>query len=152
MMMNQPPSQAKAAARHRGLLVIWGAQFFALAVFILITRLVEIAPSAGDVLLVQLFYAAGGATFALSFVVKHLMLRRAVVTRRPDAATTAYVLAFALCELTALLGLVNYFISGVPIVLLFALAAVGLLLHFPRRAHLEAAAAGTTRGLNSTMH
>ena len=59
------------------------------------------------------------------------------------------VVAFVLCELTAILGLMNYFLSGVPIFLLFALALIGLLLHFPRRAYFESAAAPTGQNLNN---
>src|SRR5918911_2694881 len=98
-MMNPTPVQAKVAARYRGLLVIWGMQFVTLVVFVALTRLVEITPRAGDdALRYQLFDVLGGAAFALSFVLKRMLLRRAVTTHRPDVATTAYVVAFALCE------------------------------------------------------
>jgi hypothetical protein len=152
-MMNPTSTQAKVTARCRGLLVIWGAQFVTLAIFVALTRIVEIAARPGDdALRFQLFDVLGGAGLALSFVLKRILLRRAAATKRPDVATTAYVVAFALCELAAIFGLVNYFISGVPIVLLFVLAAVGLLLHFPRRVHIEAATPGdTTQTFNSTM-
>ena len=144
-MMNQPPIQAKVTARCRGLLIIWGAQFVSLAVFVALTRIIEVAPTSGDdTLRRQLFDALGGAGLALSFVLKYLLLRRAAETKRPDVATTAYIVAFALCDLVAVFGLINFILSGVPIVLLFALAAVGLLLHFPRRAHIEAATPGDT--------
>ena len=153
-MMTQPPASDKAAARYRGLLVIWGMQFVTLVVFVALTRFVEIDARPGDDRLrFQLFDVLGGAAFALSFVLKHILLKRAVTTQRPDVATTAYVLAFALCELAAIFGLINYFLSGVPIVLLFLLAAVGLLLHFPRRAHIEAVSPGSKpQTFNSTMN
>ena len=152
-MMNPTPVPAKVGARYRGLLVIWAMQFVTLVVFVALTRFVEVAARPGDdALRFQLFDVLGGAAFALSFVLKHILLKRARVTQRPDVATTAYVVAFPLCELAAIFGLINYFISGVPIVLLFVLAAVGLLLHFPRRAHIEATTPGrTTQTFNSTM-
>jgi hypothetical protein len=152
-MMEPKPVQAKPAARYRGLLVIWVGQFVTLIVFFALTRIIEVtARPNDDALRFQLFDVLGGASLALSFVVKRMLLRRAVVTQRPDVTTTAYVIAFALCELAAVMGLVNYLISGVPIVLLFVLAAVGLLLHCPRRAHIEAATpGGTTQGFNSTL-
>jgi hypothetical protein len=152
-MMEPKPVQAKPAARYRGLLVIWVMQFVTLIVFFALTRIIEVAARPNDeALRFQLFDVLGGASLALSFVVKRMLLRRAVVTQRPDVTTTAYVIAFALCELAAIMGLVNYLISGVPIVLLFVLAAVGLLLHFPRRAHIEAATpGGPTQGFNSTL-
>src|SRR3954452_5037997 len=109
-MMNQSPTQAKVTARCRGLLVIWGAQFVTLAIFVALTRIVEIAARPGDdALRFQLFDVLGGAGLALSFVLKRILLRRAAATKRPDVATTAYVVAFALCELAAIFGLVNYF-------------------------------------------
>ncbi|MFL6207878.1 MAG: hypothetical protein ACJ74W_03470 [Pyrinomonadaceae bacterium] len=152
-MMEPKPVQAKPAARYRGLLVIWVMQFVTLIVFFALTRVIEVAARPNDeALRFQLFDVLGGASLALSFVVKRMLLRRAVITQRPDVTTTAYVIAFALCELAAIMGLVNYLISGVPIVLLFVLAAVGLLLHVPRRAHIEAATpGGPTQGFNSTL-
>jgi hypothetical protein len=48
------------------------------------------------------------------------------------------VLAFAMCELTALLGFVAYVITGLSYALhSFVIAAVGLLLHFPARGALD---------------
>src|SRR2546423_7697178 len=152
-MMNQQPTLNKAAARYRGLLVIWGMQLVTLLVFVALTRFVEVTARPGDdALRVQIFLALGGAAFTLSFVLRYMLLKRAVVTQRPDVATTAYVLAFALCELAAILGLMNYFLSGGFLVWLFVLAAIGLLLHFPRRAHIEASMPGsTTQDFNNPM-
>ena len=147
-MMDQTPVQtreAKVNARSRGLLVIWAGQFVSLVLFVALTRIVEVAARPeDDVFLYQIFGALGGAGLALSFVLKYMLLKRAAATQRPDVATTAYVVAFALCELVAIFELVNYFISGVSKGVLFALAALGLLLHFPRRTHIEAATPGDT--------
>lgn len=153
-MMNSP-GQTKTAARYRGLVIIWAAILVTIFIFISLTWLVKVAYQPGnDALRFQLFDVLGGATFALSFVVKYLLLRRARATRRADVVTTAYVLAFALCELTAIFGLLNYLLSGVPIFLLFALALIGLLLHFPRRAALARIAplAPGDQNISSTMH
>jgi hypothetical protein len=50
------------------------------------------------------------------------------------------VIACAICEVSALLGLVEFFIVGNrEYYLLLVLAAGGIALHFPRRSHLEAA-------------
>jgi lipopolysaccharide export LptBFGC system permease protein LptF len=141
--MSQTATQATVAARHRGLLIIWVAQFIALGIFFALTRLVAVPYSPeNDKLRSMIFGALGGATLTLSFIIKYKLLRQAVEQQRPDYVTTAYVLAFALCEAAAIFGLVNYFLSGVPMYLLFILAAVGLLLHFPRRDHLAAVATG----------
>ncbi len=151
-MMNPTPRQATAGARQRGLLIIWCAQFTALGLFFALTRLVDVPVRAGNDNLRWLFGVLGGATFALSFMLKRILMQRAVEQQRPDYVSTAYVLAFALCEAAAIFALVNYFISGVPLYLLFILAAVGLLFHFPRRAHFEAVPAdGAQPGSQSTL-
>ena len=52
----------------------------------------------------------------------------------------ALVIACAMCEAGALLGLVEYFIVGTrEYYLLLVVAAGGIALHFPRRSQLEAA-------------
>jgi len=133
--MNGRPARPLGEARRRGLLIIWGAQLMSLALFLLITRLVRVPASDNEILLLVLGLM-GVMTFGLSFVVRAKLLSQSVVQNRPDLATTAYVLAFALCESCALFGLVAYFVTGRGESLYFFIpAAVGLLLHFPRREH-----------------
>ena len=152
-MLKEADRQATPEARYRGLLFIWVGQLTALAFLFAFTRFVAVERRGDEALRGQIFLALGGAAFALSFVLKRILRRRAVVVQRPDYVTTAYVLAFALSELPAILGLMNYFLSGDPLTLLFLLAAAGLLLHFPRRQHLVAASpVGATSDIKSTMH
>ena len=150
--MSQQPTQT-VGARYRGLLILWGAQLFTVALFVMLTRFVSVPPSeGGNKVLGFAFGALGGLTFVLSFVVKNKLLARAAAQRRPDLVTTGYVLAFALCEAPALLALVNYFTSGKTEWLLFALSALGFLAHLPRRAPLEAASGpADAAGFNSTL-
>ena len=52
----------------------------------------------------------------------------------------ALVIACAICEAAAVLGLVERFaVSGRDYLLLFVIAAFGIALHFPRWSQLEAA-------------
>jgi hypothetical protein len=135
--MNGRPARSLGRARRRGLLIIWGAQLMSLALFLLLTRLVEVAPRDGDnqILLLALGLMAV-TTFGLSFAVRAKLLAQSAVQNRPDLATTAYVAAFALCESCALFGLVAYFVTGAAESLYFFVpAALGLLLHFPRGEH-----------------
>ena len=133
--MNGRPAKPLGEARRRGLVLIWGAQLMSLVLFLLITRFVEIRPGDDQMLLFVLGLMAV-TTFGLSFAVKVKLLAQSAVQNRPDLATTAYVLAFALCESCALFGLVAYFVTGRAESLYFFIpAALGLLLHFPRREH-----------------
>ena len=152
-MLKEAERQATPEARYRGLLFIWVAQFMSLAMFLLMTRLVEIPFKGGaDNLLQWSFGVLSGAAVTLSFPLKFKLLQRAINEQRPDYVTTAYVIAFALCELPALLGLAEHFIRGVPNYLLFILTAAGFLLHFPRRQHLLAASTGrAAQDIKSTM-
>jgi hypothetical protein len=154
-MMNPTPTQTKAGARYRGLIIIWSGILITIFIFITLTWALKIAYQPGnDALRFQFFDVLGGATFALSFVGKYLLLRRARATQRAEVVTTAYVVAFALCEMTALFGLLNYLLSGVPIFLLFALALIGLLLHFPRRASFASVPplGSADQGLNNSTY
>ena len=143
-MLKEAERQATPEARYRGLLLIWVMQLGSLAIFFAVTRLVAVSPRAtgGSDFTRWLYGLLAGMTLTLSFVLKFRLLRRAVAEQRLDYVTTAHVLAYALCEAPALLALVEYLVSGVPNYLLFMLAAVGLLLHFPRRSYLYAASAG----------
>ena len=137
-MVNGRPAKPLGEARRRGLVIIWGAQLMSLALFLLVTRLVEIPAREGEdnsVLLLVLGLMAATA-FGLSFPVRGKLLAQSAVQLRPDLATTAYVVAFALCESCAIFGLVAYFVTGAAESLYFFIpAALGLLLHFPRREH-----------------
>ena len=146
--MNGRPAKQLGRARQRGLLLIWGAQLMSLALFLLIMLTIEVPARAGDnsVLLLALGLTALTA-FGLSFPIRAKLLAQSAVQNRPDLATTAYVLAFALCESCALFGLVAYFVTGARESFYFFIpAALGFLLHFPRRMHFEEPTRGTTFG------
>jgi NADH:ubiquinone oxidoreductase subunit 2 (subunit N) len=87
-----------------------------------------------------------GAVFVLaSFVVKRKLLERSVEKQDVALVQKALVFACALCEVSALLGLLERFVFGNrEYYLLFILAAAGDLFHFPRRSQLEAASHKST--------
>jgi len=154
--MNESPVRATAEARRRGLLLIWGAQLLSLALLFSLTYVVRPEASAdGNHTLAWALGAAGLTTFLASFLVKRKLLAHAEQKRRIDLGTTAYFLAFAMCELTALLGFLAYVITGLPYALhSFIIAAAGLVLHFPPRdalGRIEADNAGSVSAdLNKT--
>jgi hypothetical protein len=153
--MNESPVKAPAEARRRGLLLIWGAQGFSLALLFALTYVVRPESSRdGNHTLAWALGALGFTNFIVSFLVKRKLLARAAAERRIDLGTTAYVVAFALCETTALLGFVAYIVTGLSYALhSFIIAAVGLLLHFPVRGALDGIESGGTAmgvGFNKT--
>lgn len=82
---------------------------------------------------------AMAATFA-SVVVKSKLVSKAIELRQPAQVQQAYVVALAVNEVGALLGVIDYFKTSNPYYYVpFIIAAVGVLLNFPRREHVEAA-------------
>lgn len=76
-----------------------------------------------------------------SFPIKSWFLRRAVDAQAPERVGVAYSAAFMLSDLGSLLGVIDFFITGDRYFhVLFIIAAVGLLFHFPRRQHFLNAA------------
>lgn len=145
MMQNpQTPPAAAVEKRHRTLLIIWAAMLMSLGLYVALA--ITLAPSGGgegatanDAVGLALL-GVGGAAVLASFVVKQRLLSRAVGEQRPELASTAYIVSFALAEAAGVLGLASAFVAGGGFFyILFVVSAVGLLLHFPRRDDLAAA-------------
>jgi F0F1-type ATP synthase membrane subunit c/vacuolar-type H+-ATPase subunit K len=151
--MMERPTQQLAGARFRGLMIIWAAQFFSLLMFYGLARLTPVDERAGDDRTLLLALAAIAlTTFAASFFVKATLVARAVATRRPEAVTSGYVAAFALCEACAILGVVAHFTMGArESIYFYGAAALGFLLHFPRRRHFEESAGDTGQSFTTTL-
>jgi F0F1-type ATP synthase membrane subunit c/vacuolar-type H+-ATPase subunit K len=150
--MNPTPTQAQSGARYRGLIIIWGAQIASQVLLFLLARLAVADREGGDQTLLLVLAAVGLSTASLSFVLKPTMLARAAQQRRPEMVTTAYILAFALCESCALFGLVARFATGARESFYFFIpSALGLLLHFPRRRHLYDSAGDAPQTFKTTF-
>jgi hypothetical protein len=137
--MNESPLRVTAEARRRGLLLIWGAQLLSLAFIFFLTYIIRPESSTeGNHALAWTLGTLGFTSFLLSFLVRSKLLTQAAAKQRADLGTTAYVLAFAMCELTAILGFVAYVITGLSYALhSFIIAAAGLIFHFPARGALD---------------
>lgn len=148
--MNENPVRVSAEARRRGLLLIWGAQLMSLALLFFLTYIVRPEASVdGNHTLAWMLSALGLTSFLVSFLVKRKLLSQAVEKQRADLGTTAYVLAFAMCELTAILGFIAYLITGLSYALhSFIIAAVGIIVHFPPHGALDGIEAQQDTGTN----
>jgi hypothetical protein len=73
----------------------------------------------------------------LSFLLRQRGLAKAVTAQRLDLVQSTYVLCFALCESSALLGLMDHSLTGSGYhYIAFATAGLGLLFHFPQKKSL----------------
>jgi hypothetical protein len=90
--------------------------------------------------LIVAFIALGTFSVIVSFVVKRKLLERSVEKQDVNLVQKSLVVACAMCEVSALLGLVERLaIGNREYYLLFLMAAAGTASHFPRREHLLAA-------------
>jgi hypothetical protein len=84
--------------------------------------------------------AAGLSTSVISFLIKSKLISRAIEQRQVQQVQQAYVVGWAITEVAALLGLLDYFRTSDPYYyVLMIIAACAQLLHFPRREHFEQA-------------
>ena len=82
----------------------------------------------------------GVATVLVSFLVKKKLVNQAIEHRQTLHVQQGYLVAWVMCEVAALLGLLDFFLTSHPhFYVLFIVAALGDLLHFPRREHFELA-------------
>jgi hypothetical protein len=131
--------------RYQTMIVLWSGLLMSVVFYFLIS--VFVTPNVGNepdnsrrVALIFTLTGLGTVLVILSFAAKNKLLERSVENQDLGLVQKALILACAMCEAGALLGLVEFFVLGNrESYLLFALAAIGIVVHFPRRNQLEAA-------------
>jgi len=130
--------------RYQTLIVLWFALLTSIGMYFLFSLFGPAAtaddPGQGSGPLFFTLTALGVLLVILSFAVKRKLLERSVETQNISLVQKSLVIACAMCEGSALLGLLERFVIGNRYYyLLFVFAAVGIGLHFPRRIQLQAA-------------
>jgi hypothetical protein len=129
-------AQPDIEARYRTLLILWFAICMSVLMFMVVIYLSPVVVAENRTLTLAL-NSLGLLPVALSFLLKQRALAKSVATQRLDLVQSAYVLSFALCESSALLGLVDHFTTGSRYsYFAFVIAGIGLLLHFPQKQNL----------------
>lgn len=78
------------------------------------------------------------STVLVSFLVKRKLVNKAIDQRQVQQVQQGYLVAWVICEMAALLGLLDFFLtSHRHFYVLFIVAVIGNLFHFPRREHFE---------------
>ena len=123
-------------ARYRTLLILWFAIFMSVLLFLVLIYMSPVVAAENRNLTLAL-NSVGLVPVALSFLLKQRMLTKSVEMQRLDLVQSGYVLAFALCESSALFGLMNHFLTGTKYYYFaFIIAGLGLILHFPQKQNL----------------
>ena len=131
--------------RYQTMIILWLALLMSIGMYFFVSVFAgpEIQPESGNPrssILTVVLTALGTFLVIVSFAVKQKILRRSVDQQDVNLVQKALVVACAICEATALLGLILRFAVGNrEYYLLFILAAAGIVLHFPQRSQLEAA-------------
>jgi SNF family Na+-dependent transporter len=130
--------------RYQTMLTLWFALLLSVVMYFVFLQVaapaIANAKTPPNSRLTVVITALGAVFVLVSFVVKRKLLERSVEKQDVLLVQKALVFACALCEVSALLGLLERFLIGNRgYYLLFILAAAGDLFHFPRRSQLEAA-------------
>jgi hypothetical protein len=137
-LTNPREVEAKVDARYRVFLILWVAILSSIGILF---ALAWFTPSSGnaDQIFSIVLLGLGFATVTTSFVFKQQMLKKAIEKQQLQALMSAYVVSFALCESAALFALMDHFTTGSGYYRFgFILAAIGMMLHFPKKEHLRA--------------
>ncbi len=132
-------------ARYRTMLALWFGLFMSIGLYFAVSlfmapQISNPSETAPNTLLAVVFTALGALFVLLSFVVKRKLLHLSVERQEVALVQKALIIACAMCEVSALLGLVERFLfDSNEYYLLFLVAALGTALHFPKREQLVVA-------------
>ena len=128
----------KIELRLRTMRILWLALLLSIVMYYVYTMVVgrpENAAPNDNIFLVSV--AVGVVTIILSFLIKNKAVANAATQQKVELVQPGYIVAWALCEVSALLGMLVFFATSNRYYYgLFILGALGQLVHFPRREHL----------------
>ena len=135
------PNKDNLDTLYRNMVIIWIAQIMSVVMFFVVTQLVDIPDDRPENNILSFVFAASGTFCAIiSFVVRARLLRQSVEKQDPKLVQTANIAGRALCEVPAILGVIERFLlPGREYLLLLLISALAMLLHYPRRSDLQAA-------------
>jgi len=125
--------------RYRTMLILWLAIAMSLVLWLIFIHFIT-ATNPASPKLGFLLICLALVPMSSSFLVKQVLLGRAIERQDAMLVQRAYVTAWALCEAAALLGLLAYFLAASPKYYVgFVIGGAGILLHFPQKKDLLAA-------------
>lgn len=137
---NQPPEDVEL--RIRSMRIIWLALLFSIVGYFAFTMFGKRSETIEPNSMLSLILAViAMSAVLLSFLIKSKLLTKAIDQRQVPQVQQAYVVAWAVTEVSALLGVLDYFIAADRYYYIFFLiGAFAQLLHFPRSEHVNNAA------------
>jgi magnesium-transporting ATPase (P-type) len=136
--MSPQEMENKVAGRFIVFLTLWFAMLISVTIFFGIAWIMGSHGSSNPTLSYTLL-GLGSMTVLVSFLLKQQLMQKAINSNDIAALQSAHIVALALCESAALLGMVDHFVTASQTSwFLFAIAALGIVLHFPKKDHLRA--------------
>jgi hypothetical protein len=137
---NPNDTEAKINLRLRTIRTLWLALCISVGLYYVFTLIAGDVKAAPNPPLSLGLAVAGGLLVILSFSIKQKFLRQSVERQDLAVVQVGYITGLAVCEVAALLGMLDHYVTGNRYYyLLFIVAGAGELLHFPRRRHLQEA-------------
>ena len=135
---NQNDVQQNVELRIRTMRTLWIALLMSNVMYYAFTLIAGRSENAEPNPTLSLILIGVGVTTALiSFPVKSTLLGRAIQQQQVPMVQQAYITAWAISEVPALLGMVDFFVTGNRYFFaLLILSACAQLIHFPRREHI----------------
>lgn len=139
MQLTDPKeAEAKIMARYQVLLILWIAMLVSLFIFFVMAFVIPSSAQPNATVSLVLL-GASLLTVIGSMLLKNHFLKRAIEKQDLQLLQNAYVTGFALCDVSVLLGLFDHLaFNSRYFYFAFIVAAVGLLLHFPKPDHVRA--------------
>ncbi len=139
-MTSNQNDPAKLESQYRTMLVLWMAFLSTIVIYLFLSFVLPRQEEPPVRILLLVLNVMSPLLVFVSFVVKRSFLSRSIDAQDVRLVNTAVIVAAALCEGAALLGLLDLLVAHDRYYfVLIAFALLGLLLHFPRRSYLEAA-------------
>ena len=140
MQTSQNDLQLQIEQRIRTMRTVWSAMVLSIGVYYVFTLFAEQPAVNPNSALSRTLVAVGLLMIPVALAIKKRFLTQSVEQQQPQLVQQGYVIAWAVTEVAALLGLLDFFITGNRYYfLLLIIGACGQLLHFPRRQHVIAA-------------
>jgi hypothetical protein len=128
---NLPPTPD---AEYRLRLTTWAAMLFSFITYFILAKALHPTSAGANPLLVRALMFVAVTIVAASFPLKNFFYNRARQSNSASLLRTGELIAFTLCEMAALFGLVVWFVAAAPQYYWFLiLGAAGQLLHWPKR-------------------
>ena len=141
MPLSPQEIDAKIEPRIRTMRTLWLALVMSVVIYFIFTLFIGSSASATPNNTFSIILAVVGMMMTLvSIPIRQKVVARAVQEQKVAMVQQGYITALAVVEVSALLGMLDFFVTGnrfyfVP----FLIAIIGQLIHFPRRQDVLAA-------------